>query len=269
MVFGFFWFFGFSLFLFLKRKKQQIRQTDIFVIILGILATLLIIIPEFVYLKDIYPAHYRANTMFKLVYQAFMMFAVSCGYIIVRFAILRKKSLMLWIYSIFGILLFFFVGIYPFFAIGSYYNNLNIYYGLEGLNYIKNTYPNDYLAISWINSHIKGQPVILEAQGDSYTDYARISANTGLPTVLGWTVHEWLWRGSYDPLPSRIEDIKRLYETNDLGVAKGLIKKYSVSLVFIGDLEKKKYTELHEDKFNQLGKILYQNKTATIYQVAF
>ncbi len=267
--FWFFWFFGFVIFLFIKRKEQELKQADFFVILLGILSTILIIIPEFVYLKDIYPTYYRANTMFKLVYQSFMMFAVSCGYIVVRFAILKKKSILLWIYSLIGIFLFFFVGIYPFFAIGSYYNNLNTYYGLEGLNYIKNTYPNDYLAISWINSHIKGQPVILEAQGDSYTDYARVSANTGLPTVLGWTVHEWLWRGSYDPLPERINDIQRLYETQDLGVAKGLIKKYNISLIFIGDLEKKKYTNLNEGKFKKLGKIIYQNKTTTIYQVAF
>ena len=42
---------------------------------------------------------------------------------------------------------------------------------------------------------IEGQPVVLEANGDSYSDYERVSAMTGLPTVLGWYVHEWLWRG--------------------------------------------------------------------------
>jgi len=57
-----------------------------------------------------------------------------------------------------------------------------------------------------------GQPVIVEAQGDSYTDYARISANTGLPTILGWTVHEWLWRGDYSVPAARIDDVRAIYE---------------------------------------------------------
>ena len=35
---------------------------------------------------------------------------------------------------------------------------------------------------------------VLEANGDSYSGYERVSAMTGLPTVLGWYVHEWLWR---------------------------------------------------------------------------
>jgi len=60
----------------------------------------------------------------------------------------------------------------------------------------------------WINKNIKGQPTILEAQGDSYTDYGRVSVNTGLPTVMGWTVHEWFWRNSYDIVAPRIEDVK-------------------------------------------------------------
>ena len=69
-------------------------------------------------------------------------------------------------------------------------------------------YPEDKEIIDYINKNIIGQPIILEAQGDSYTDFARISANTGLPTVLGWTVHEWLWRGSYDVPSARFDDIK-------------------------------------------------------------
>jgi len=54
----------------------------------------------------------------------------------------------------------------------------------------------------------------LEAQGDSYTDYERISAFTGLPTVAGWWVHQWLWRGSADVVGKRIPDIQTIYELN-------------------------------------------------------
>ena len=50
-----------------------LSPVDVFVLIMIFVSTLLLIFPEFFYIKDIYPAHYRANTMFKLGYQAFMM----------------------------------------------------------------------------------------------------------------------------------------------------------------------------------------------------
>ena len=128
---------------------------------------------------------------------------------------------------------------------------------------------------------MKDQPVILEAQGDSYTDYARVSANTGLPTVLGWTVHEWLWRGSYglpdgqnaDPLKiykvpaPRITEVQTLYETTDITEAKLLLNKYHVQYVFIGNLEYEKYPKLEESKFAQLGKIVFQKGKTKIYKL--
>src|SRR5260221_11565553 len=121
--------------------------------------------------------------------------------------------------------------IYPFFATTSYFNNFKNFQGLNGTTYLKNINADDYAAILWLNKNIKDQPIILEAQGDSYTDYARVSSNTGLPTVFGWTVHEWLWRGTYDIAPQRIADVKTLYESKDMQQTKQLLKEYHVSLI--------------------------------------
>ena len=55
------------------------------------------------------------------------------------------------------------------------------------------------LESAWLNDNVNGQPVVLEASGDSYKDYDnRVSAMTGLSTVLGWYVHEWLWRNNLE-----------------------------------------------------------------------
>ena len=61
--------------------------------------------------------------------------------------------------------------------------------------------------------------VILEATKPdaSYTEYARISTYSGLPTVLGWPMHEAQWRGTYDPQGTRQDDIRRLYGNLQLG----------------------------------------------------
>ncbi|MBI4089372.1 MAG: hypothetical protein HY424_01535, partial [Candidatus Levybacteria bacterium] len=138
--FFYFWIVSFIIFLFknLKLKIKNLSISDVFVLILIILSTLLIILPEIIYVKDIYPAHYRANTMFKLVYQAFILLSISSGYIIVRL-FLNLKSLILNPYLklgywVIGLLMLFLVLLYSYFAINSYFGNLKVYSGLNGMN---------------------------------------------------------------------------------------------------------------------------------------
>lgn len=264
-LYGFFYFFVLSFLVFLAKTKKLLK-TDTFVLLLILLSTVLIILPELIYLKDIYPAHYRANTMFKLVFQAFILLSISSGYIIVRMLLGIKNKIFAIGYLLITVFLVTIVMLYPYLAIKSYYG-LETYRGINGIEYLKTMYPTDYEAIAWINTNITGQPVILEAQGDSYTDYGRVSTNTGLPTLLGWTVHEWLWRGTYDIPAPRIDEIKNLYETVDIAQAKALLQKYNVEYVFIGNLEYQKYPELQEEKFAQLGKIVFQKGSTKIYQI--
>lgn len=274
LLYGFFYFFVLCFIGFVLRTKK-VLHSDIFILLLIILSTFLIILPEFIYVKDIYPAHYRANTMFKLVFQAFMMLGISSSYIIFRLLAPDEAGNGSWTKSLLRYAGFFpmtlillcLVLTYPYLAINSYYGNLSAYKGLDGTKYLKAAYPSDYAAITWLNENVKGQPVILEAQGDSYTDHARVSANTGLPTVLGWTVHEWLWRGTYSIPAPRIEEIKKIYETTNATEAKQLLQKYNVKYIFVGALERQKYPAFSEDKFKQLGKVVYQNGTTRIYQI--
>lgn len=270
-LYGFFYFFVISFGIFIIRSKRH-TITDVFVWSLIVVSTFLIFIPEFFYLKDIYPTYYRANTMFKLVFQAFMMLSLSSAYVIVRLATNLpyqrvKQRIVTILFLILAIVLVTLVLTYPYLAVNSYYNNLKVYQGLNGINYLKTLYPDDYVAIQWINKNIKGQPVMLEAQGDSYTDYERISANTGLPTVLGWTVHEWLWRGTYDIPAPRITEVKTLYETSDLQTAKDLINKYHVQYIYTGTLEYQKYPNINEQKFKQLGTVVFKHGTTKIYKI--
>jgi len=272
--FFYFWVTSFGVFIFskIKSKHFSITDSDIFVGLLIILSTLLIFIPEFAYVKDIYPTYYRANTMFKLIFQAFIMLSLSSAYIIMRLFLEYKSEILDYPYRklaywVIGLSLLALVSIYPYFSINSYFGNLKIYYGLNGTNYLRPLYPNDYEAIQWINTNIKGQPVVLEAQGDSYSDFARVSTNTGLPTVLGWTVHEWLWRGTYDIPAPRIGEVEKLYESKDLQETKSLLAKYNVALVFIGDLERQKYKNINEKKFGLLGKIIFKSGNTEIYKI--
>lgn len=244
-------------------SKTRLGRADIFAISLIIVATILVIIPEIIYIKDIYIfEHRRANTMFKLVYEAFIMYSLVSGYILIKF----RKSVL---YR----LLFFIVllahMIYPYFAIKSYGDNhpTRQYWGLLGTDYLHDQFPDNFAVINWLNKNIKGQPYILEAIGDSYTKYNQISSATGLPTVEGWLVHEWLWRGGFDGPGTRSTDVTNIYETTDSQVALELLQKYNIKYIIVGNQEREKYSQLSEEKFLKFTKIVFQSGKTKLYEM--
>ena len=255
----------FLLFLYLRGKKNKV---DFFILCLLISSWLLIAIPEFIYVKDIYVSSYsRANTMFKLVYQAFVMFYISIGYIAARTLAELERESARGLLSLFYTLLFLSVLIYPFYAIKSYYGELKTPRGLSGESWLEQRYPDEYQAVLWFRNNVKGQPVILEAVGDSYTTFNVISAYTCLPTIEGWLVHEWLWRGSFDEPGLRGGEVDSIYSTADVNFASDLLKKYAVSYVIVGNMEREKYLNLSEAKFNKLGEVVFTSGNLKIYKL--
>lgn len=270
VLWGFFWI-SFAIFIIVKYQQPNnrvIEQSDKFILLLFSFGTLLILIPEFFYIKDIYPAHFRANTMFKLGYQAFIMMGVASTYVFFRIKSLKNK-LSSGIFSLLFILSLLFVSAYPFFSIPSYYGNLDRPVNLDGSAWFSEFYPEDKEIIDYLNAYEKGQPAILEAQGDSYTDFERISAFTVLPTVAGWWVHEWLWRGSSDVIARRIPDVITLYESPDIQKTRILLQKYRVKYIIVSRMERQKYMKLNEDKFKSIGKLIFRssNGFGALYQV--
>ena len=245
------------------KGTKGIKGSEKLLIIFFIFSLLLLIFPEFFYFKDIYPMHFRSNTMFKLGYQAFIMLSVVSAYAIIK--LWRKK-----IFFLFLIPQLFLVSIYPIFSVRSYFNSLRHYEGIFGMAWFQKQYPDDWAAIQWLNLRSTTYdlpPVIVEADGDSYTDYDRFSAFTGLPTVIGWAVHEWLWRGSYDVVAPRREEVRKIYESEDLAETKEILMKYSVQYVVVGTFEREKFKELQERKFGELGERVFTRGQTAIYRV--
>lgn len=271
LLWGFFIYCGLFLLVPLVRKirsKKAVDHQDLVLGIFFIFSILLIIFPEFFYFKDIYPMHFRSNTMFKLGYQAFIMFSIVSGYVIAVMSQHKKRTL-------FFILLapqLFLVSIYPIFSVRSYFNSLKYYERIDGTGWINTQYPDDWAGIIWLNDQFRrgqlGQhPVIVEADGDSYTDYNRVSTFTGLPTIVGWSVHEWLWRGSYDIVAPRKEEVGRIYESTDVNETKAILSKYQAGYIFVGTLERQKFMSLAEWKFKELGTPVFTSGETVIYKV--
>ena len=205
--------------------------------------------------------------MFKLGYQAFMIMGIASAYTFFRIALLTR--LPRFVFILYICILFSFIFIYPFYSFPSYYGTLKKTPELNGIKWLETTFAEDKEIIDFLNDKVTGQPIILEAQGDSYTDFARISANTGLPTVAGWWVHEWLWRGSANVVGSRIPDIVALYESKDVDKTAGLIGKYNIKYIVVSRMERDKYKNLFEEKFAKLADKIFTSSSGfgALYQV--
>ncbi|MEK9200877.1 MAG: DUF2298 domain-containing protein, partial [Patescibacteria group bacterium] len=259
LLWGFFAYNAAALWLQDSRLKTQNPVNKIFLVI-SLFCLGLIIFPEFFYFKDIYPMHFRSNTMFKLGYQVFILMSIISGYVV---ATTQSKWYKL------GVLpLVFLIGIYPYFAVKSYFGGLKNHQGLYGLEWFETRYPEDFEIVKLIEKNYPPgkMPVILEASGDSYTDANRISAFSGAPTVGGWLVHEWLWRG-YDVIAKRTQEVRDVYETTDVNVAQTILKKYDVRLVIVGSGERQKYPTLDEKKFGKLGRVIYESGQTRVYEI--
>lgn len=255
----------------LARKNRKISSREMMMVGMVITAIILLVLPEIIYMKDIYPNHPRANTMFKLTFQAFIMMTLVTSALLGIIGTQEfKKRIGIGQQLITKVLILIFIlsnGYYAFFGYRDFYGGLKNYKSLDGLNWLELSNPSDYRAIVWLRKNIDGRPVVLEAVGDSYTTYARVSTFTGLPTVLGWRVHEWLWRGGFDIPSQRTEEVKTIYLDPGSFSSKQLIKKYNVEYIFIGEKEREAYEGIDELGLSQLGKIVFSSGDTKIIQI--
>jgi uncharacterized membrane protein len=165
--------------------------------------------------------------------------------------------------------------VYPLFATDARTGQYHQRVGLDGAQYLETLYPGDAAAIRWINTHIEGDPVIVEATGGEYSDFARVSTFTGLPTVLGWGGHEYQWRVNWlnDPANAadfnqRAADLDTIYTSTDAGLVMRLLHRYDASYLYVGTLEHQKYPKADLGRFAQFLTVVYQAEGVTIYRIS-
>ncbi len=267
-----------------------------FIILIGGCAFGLIALCELFYLRDVFVGSLpRMNTVFKFYFQSWALLSVSSGaglyFILERF---RPESLLprlqrrmqrgvewLWIAAL--ALLLVAGAAYP---IGGAYARTNHFSGaassLDGMNYLQKCpiiqcgydTTGDYNAIRWINSNIAGDPVIVEAVGNDYSMYGRVSSFTGLPTIMGWVGHEYQWRvnwlnsglNSLD-FNSRKTDVTTIYTSADPSVVLRLLARYHAQYLFVGELEREAYPGANLQRFGAFMNIVYSADGVTIYSV--
>jgi hypothetical protein len=113
------------------------------------------------------------------------------------------------------------------------------YYDLGGSFSLRD----DYEAIRWMQDHIHGSPVIIEANVPEYRWGSRFTIYTGLPGVLGWNWHQRQQRVATktDDAGQRALEINDFYLSRSVDEARAFIDRYDVRYVIVGYLEKLYY----------------------------
>jgi uncharacterized membrane protein len=242
------------------------RPESAFALVLIFTAALLTFGAEVLHIRDTFtPPLDRMNTVFKFYYQIWFLLGVGGAYGVFwlwRHSLRTTIWRALWLAPL-GVLVAASL-VYPYAAALIKTNHFANYATLDGSWYLRGSYPGDLAGIEWLRRHAQGSPVVLEATGAEYTDFARVSTFTGLPTVLGWAGHELQWRGNYDEPSKRIPDIDTLYTSQDLGRVQALLDQYRIEYVFVGTLERGKYPEPGLSKFGSLMRTVYQHPSGVI-----
>jgi uncharacterized membrane protein len=264
-----------------------VPSSTVFVLFLIVVGSVLVIAPEFVFLRDQFDN--RMNTIFKFYYQAWWLLSVAAAFgVSVMLQNLRRT--WNWVYRVGLVIVLFMALVYPVLGVFNKTNNFQLpafqaglassrqagdpqalqtaaqVWTLDGGAYYARVEPDDMAAAAWLR--IAPYGIIVEATkiDASYTDYARISTYSGLPTVLGWPMHEAQWRGTYDPQGTRLDDIRRLYETSSWQDTQSILQQYDIRYVFVGTLERNSYN-LNETKFQQHLTSIFQQGQVVVYKV--
>lgn len=205
------------------------RSEDRPALALAALAVFLFLIPELVYVQDGYGADlHRMNTIFKAYIQAWIFMALALP-VLIRKATgsLRGQRVLLVILLVMAM---------PHLLSASLNSLARIdTWSLDGLAWMS---PRDSGLVRELQS-LPPESSLIEAVGDAYSEYGRLSAASGVPAYLGWANHERVWRGvSINQETARRRSlVKALYSASTPEEARKLADSSGVDLVAFGDLE--------------------------------
>ncbi len=209
-----------------------------FALICGAVGLLVCLGTEFFFIRDLFGS--RMNTVFKLFFQAWVLFSLAGGFAVSQALLSRSRLRWLWV-PITTVLLAASL-VYPMGALHTRTNGWRMRdLTLNGLAWWESSHPDDLAVARWLNANVPGQVNILEASGGGYEHNGRISMATGLPTVLGWEGHEHQWRGTREQIDPRRSDVEEAFTTRSVDRLRSLLDRYDVRFVIVGDSERSKY----------------------------
>ena len=233
----------------------------------------------------------RMNSVFKFYLQIWVLLGLGAAYLLWRLAHGRRLSWRglgwrgrAWLGALAALIVS--ASIYPVLGthdrLGRRFDGETLPLTLDGVAFVEGTayrdergnidLAADYVGIRWLQDNVQGSPVVLEAVTPAYRWGNRVSIYTGLPTVVGWQWHQEQQRWNYrHTISARIEDVNNIYTTRDIPLALSLMRRYGVSYIYVGQLERLYYPPEGLGKFDEmLGDSLervFQSDQVSIYRV--
>lgn len=283
------------------RPRPERRAGRVYITVALTAALVLIHVVELFYVKE--PGPGRLNTLFKFSFLAWLLLATAGGPVLMELAralplrFRGRTALLVWapvtaVVLVLGL-------VYPLTMPFNFTNGFSQALTLDGLAALRRQQPDEYSAAVWLNENLTGRPIVLEGIGGDYSAFGRVSARTGLPTLLGWPFHEAQGRGgknfleaAWDRLAGALRlqdpplsgeelyeqqaitgatiqrDVDIIYRTPNADQARALLEQYGVDYVYFGRLESEQYGTEGLDKFDELGHVVYRNGAVIIYQVS-
>ena len=250
-----------------QRARMGLEPAVVFVLLLTGLGFYLLVGTELFYVVDSFGGGFRRmNTVFKTYYQVWLLLGVAGTFALYyiwshpvalgrRRRRRRRRRSPAWrrtasraggYLAIGGLAILLAASFY--YSAGAALERTGISPGsdyrpsntLDGLGFLKDSVPGEYAAIAWLRDDAPWGRIV-EAVGDDYTEFGRVSSSTGLPAILGWKGHELQWRGSHAPFAGREQDVLTIYTSPDPEEVRGLLQKYGVRYVYLGHRERSAY----------------------------
>ncbi len=226
-----------------EPSPSRRQFTHVFILLLLVVGALLVIGPEFFFLRDQFGS--RMNTIFKFYYQAWVLWSVAaaCGVTLMMRRLPRRWG------TVWGGLVILTTAAGLVYFPLSLWNKTNGFqvnaWTLDSAAGFARQEPDEWAAIKWLQNAAPG--VVAEAvdrKGGAYTGYARVSTFSGQPTVLGWVGHENQWRGESagQVIGTRQADLEKLYCSRDWNETLSVLNRYNIRYVFVGNLERVAYS---------------------------
>jgi uncharacterized membrane protein len=226
---------------------------------------LLMLGPEFVYLRDNFG--WRMNTIFKFYFQTWTLWALAAAFGAWHLAQHARPAVRTLAQGALGLAVL--GGLVT--TSTSLHSKTGGFAGaptLDGMAWYARAYPNEWAAIQWLRANVQDTPVIVEAVGGAYDiEEGRISMATGFPTLMGWTNHEGQWRGDYySQVAPRPEQVSTVYQVRDWSATLAILNEHNVEYVVVGAEERAKYNPVFVQKFDQFMDPVFESGDLTLYR---
>ncbi len=201
---------------------------------LAALGVFLFLVPEVLYVVDSYGSRlHRMNTVFKAYIQAWVLLALALPVLVMLCS--RRRAVRTALAVVIVALAL------PHLVWMAHTVVVAPTRGLDGLVLMA---PSDRALVERLRREPAGSRLI-EAVGPAYSQYARLSANSGVPAYLGWENHEMVWRGPEitDETARRRALVEELYRCGEPARVRELVAESGADLVAIGALERTDFPE--------------------------